>query len=44
MAGLDGWADKQTYSKASHIYAETGTQSTSANNAVYMDSDEQARK
>lgn len=36
----DGWTDKQTYSKASHIYAEIGTQSKSANKAVYMCSDE----
>lgn len=40
----DGWTDKQTYSKASHIYAEIGTQSTSANKAVYMGSDEQVCK
>lgn len=40
----DGLTDKQTYSKASHIYAEIGTQSTSANKAVYMGSDEQACK
>lgn len=40
----DGWTDKQTYSKASYIYEEIGTQSTSANKAVYMGSDEEVCK
>lgn len=44
MNRWDGWTDKQTYSKASHIYAEIGTQSTSANKAVYTGSDEQVCK